>query len=1069
MIISGKIHAESPIYRGNARKTLFTRDGDGIQRLVSLPGKIEGTAQTLMDAFTGKSNNGRNIGLLERLWIRLFGDHMPNGLITDVACTLSKASYPSDHIFDLRMGMTLDEDRWASIAQKNYKMETVLRDSVFDFSMTVSDSLIKKPEIQACLYYLLNEMTQGRFWFGAGKSKGLGRIRLELDKNLPTPEITPTVNPKSNHLRISMRFDSMNPILVGWNWGKIEQEGSPTAPITGNDLIAELNLPSAITQKLQRILSGPIMPDQWKAQLKQFLPKTIAIWLREQSKTDIESWTLPSGELAKLGKGKFALSGKLMDALNPLTAQTFTTKEEAESAIMQAMAKKQNMADRVIKILKHDISTGNNLNQNTLQEFSKYFDIDETISDFLVNNISDEDKLISTINGLCIPILEEFNIKIDRYVKMQQSDDWVDKEIYDRQQHMKIKEMIRDGKIDQYQWDNINNPPKGILENDWREFLDAHPRVQFRHMTNQRNLEKSIQNDRNNINFLQSFRDKTRHELTKPEHIDFRAGGHRRSIVSQKYGKPYDSIFMRMLVMKPGQKIGSWEAYIPGSTIKGAFRKRASQVLKTLWGEGRQTDEILGLLFGIQGQKAIIHFSDAYLAFPDEASRYWCSVDGIKLNSQTGQPVESAKFDYLYAYGPNLVFRMQLDLMDVNEGHEQALSFLAFLINDFKNGDVPLGGFKNSGMGWVEANIEEIQWLTGNPADIGRKIFSNHSMQQSGLWNQLVLQGSQADHAFQPTQPILSTNSTGPRPLQNKEGYISHRSFGGYSGRLVIEAKVLTPLHIRESGEPSFSQQTASGAIYGWDFFSMAPAQITNRPEQKAYALPAKSLRGMLRHVYAVASDSREPSKIINNLNPVDRLFGWVGTGTNQALMGRISVGFGHFNAPSLNWYKVPFPYGEWQFGTSEWTQHDQAKAKVNLIDNQWRLFPNLPPAPLIEPLDDFTPDTVQATYLRAMSPGTTAKFTIRFWNLEEIEFRRLLWCIQLDADMTHKIGKSKYLGFGSLHLQIQPESFLIDWNARYSTEDTGRVPLDLAQLKRTDQDVYHYAALRRALNADAI
>ena len=51
MLLQGKLFVESPIYRGNARKTLFTRDGDGTQRLVSLAGEISGTAQALMDAF----------------------------------------------------------------------------------------------------------------------------------------------------------------------------------------------------------------------------------------------------------------------------------------------------------------------------------------------------------------------------------------------------------------------------------------------------------------------------------------------------------------------------------------------------------------------------------------------------------------------------------------------------------------------------------------------------------------------------------------------------------------------------------------------------------------------------------------------------------------------------------------------------------------------------------------------------------------------------------------------------------------------------------------------------------
>ncbi len=57
MIISGILIAESPVYRGNARKTIFTRDDDGKHRLVSLAGEVSGTAQALMDAFIGSSRN----------------------------------------------------------------------------------------------------------------------------------------------------------------------------------------------------------------------------------------------------------------------------------------------------------------------------------------------------------------------------------------------------------------------------------------------------------------------------------------------------------------------------------------------------------------------------------------------------------------------------------------------------------------------------------------------------------------------------------------------------------------------------------------------------------------------------------------------------------------------------------------------------------------------------------------------------------------------------------------------------------------------------------------------------
>ena len=175
MRLQGTLYAESPIYRGNARKTLFTRDGDGTQRLVSLAGEIEGTAESLMDAFLGQSRNGRNRGLLNQLWQRLFGTHMPDGLISHVTCKLSEQSYPKDHFFDLRMGMKLDEARWAAEANANYKMETLYKNSSFDLTIEVNDRLLQAGENAARLCQILEELREGRFWFGAGKSRGLGR------------------------------------------------------------------------------------------------------------------------------------------------------------------------------------------------------------------------------------------------------------------------------------------------------------------------------------------------------------------------------------------------------------------------------------------------------------------------------------------------------------------------------------------------------------------------------------------------------------------------------------------------------------------------------------------------------------------------------------------------------------------------------------------------------------------------------------------------------------------------------------------------------------------------------
>jgi hypothetical protein len=156
MLLTGKLYAESPIFRGNARKTLFTRDGDGTQRLVSLAGEISGTAQSLMDAFIGSSRDGRNIGLLNRLWERLYGSPLPKDLITRVDCKLQTENYPRDHFFDLRMGIRLNEDRAAAEANANYKYETLFRNSVFDFAMDVNERVLQ----------------QGASGLGPGKARG---------------------------------------------------------------------------------------------------------------------------------------------------------------------------------------------------------------------------------------------------------------------------------------------------------------------------------------------------------------------------------------------------------------------------------------------------------------------------------------------------------------------------------------------------------------------------------------------------------------------------------------------------------------------------------------------------------------------------------------------------------------------------------------------------------------------------------------------------------------------------------------------------------------------------------
>ena len=1072
MMIQGAFIAESPIYRGNARKTLFTRDGDGKKRLVSLAGEISGTAQALMDAFIGESKNGRNIGLLNQLWRRLYGEDMPRDLIRDVSCTLREDSYPGNKFFDLRMGIKLDEDRWAAEANANYKMETVLRNSVFDFRMTINKAAFNQNDNLNKLYYALEELKAERFWFGAGKSKGLGRVRLEANFPLKGPFSPPKLQGGPNHLHLTLSIGAENPLLVGWNWGKVDPLAPAFNAVDGKQLVAGMTfLPEPVRVRLEMSLAGPVLKaEEWKTKFREFLPRTVAIWLKDEASGENTSYVLPGTALKKLGKGKHGLGKKLIGKLEPLADQPFSNKQKATEAIESAMSEKPNMAKRVVKSLETQTRETCELGEELWTTLTESLKVAPSQRDRINESLGDEAALMEALSDALSPVMTDLMMQVDQQLQLLTSDTWVDQEIESRREHLRIKTMIRDGKITEAMWNQPDTPPEGVSAAGWKAFLAEHQKVSFRHMTNGRNLNKSIVNDRNQMEFLESYRDATRRELSRPAHIDFRAGGPFNRKISKEYGKPYDTVFMRMLSFRPStRKEAHSEIYIPGSTVKGAFRRRCSQMLKTIWGETAETRKVVERLFGAQGRRGLIFFSDACLADPDRQDEAWASLDGIRMDPRSGQPVESAKRDCLYAYGNHLNFRLRIDLGDIRPADKDAMTVFFHLLRDFQTGEIPLGGGKTSGMGWVAARLRRMRWLTGPEKTVHRMIFGDRETEEMGIWQGLELEGEAAAEALAPAGEVRAEKgNAGGRLHVAPEGFISHRQFGGHCGRLRVRAELLTPLHIAESGEPSHSVRLDDGPVNGFDFFSMSPPEAEARPEPREYAIPANSIKGMLRHLYSVAVDARETSPDIRQLNGADQLFGWVGTGPNQALMGRLSFDFGRFDNPTLSWYKVPYPYGGWHFTGGGWQFEEGRRARELRVADHWRFFPHAPVAPVAETMDAFAPDTVQASYFRAMVPGTTATFDIRFWNLTDGEFQRLLWCLLLEPGLAHKMGGHRYLGFGSLRLTLEPESHTIDWNRRYQGGKEGqwRRPISNAEALAAKAEVQHRDRLKDALDA---
>jgi hypothetical protein len=67
-------------------------------------------------------------------------------------------------------------------------------------------------------------------------------------------------------------------------------------------------------------------------------------------------------------------------------------------------------------------------------------------------------------------------------------------------------------------------------------------------------------------------------------------------------------------------------------------------------------------------------------------------------------------------------------------------------------------------------------------------------------------------------------------------------------------------------------------------------------------------------------------------------------------------------------------------------------------------------------------------------------------------------------------MGNNRYLGFGSLTMSVLPASYLIDWTKRYAggSQEDWRLPLNMDHWRSTE-NIKHYAALKKALNAERL
>lgn len=81
--------------------------------------------------------------------------------------------------------------------------------------------------------------------------------------------------------------------------------------------------------------------------------------------------------------------------------------------------------------------------------------------------------------------------------------------------------------------------------------------------------------------------------------------------------------------------------------------------------------------------------------------------------------------------------------------------------------------------------------------------------------------------------------------------------------------------------------------------------------------------------------------------------------------------------------------------------------------------------------------DNQNRTVKGALKPGAVFEFTIDFENLAPLELGALLYALELEEGMFHRLGYAKPLGFGSVKVTVEKVR-IIDWKDRLSKVDLG-------------------------------
>jgi len=101
-------------------------------------------------------------------------------------------------------------------------------------------------------------------------------------------------------------------------------------------------------------------------------------------------------------------------------------------------------------------------------------------------------------------------------------------------------------------------------------------------------------------------------------------------------------------------------------------------------------------------------------------------------------------------------------------------------------------------------------------------------------------------------------------------------------------------------------------------------------------------------------------------------------------------------------------------------------------------------------PMDKPKRDNQNRTVRDALKPGAKFTFTVDFENLAQVELGALLYALELEDDLSHRLGYAKPLGFGSVKVTVEQVE-TVDWSKRLQSlkVDTGWQTIDGTRYKR--------------------